>query len=159
MLPTQYFTMPVNRKKRAQLQAALAKRYEAKKTIARLLPEPEKFPPKPDVFPIQAYEYPDDYPDDVQQHVHWEGLSDSEEESDIEMSEPEDNIVDEGKDAFETMMEARKGLQNGKWGDRLLYQRGSTVTQRYERRKRAADWVLHQAWRRYVTGQQYVTGR
>jgi hypothetical protein len=137
--------MPVNGKRRAQLKVALAKRYEAKKAIAHLPPEPEKSPLKPDVFPIQAYEYPDNYPDNVHQHVHWEGLSDSEEESDIEMSEPEDTIDDEGKDAFDTMMQATKGLQNGKWGDRLLYLRGSTVTQRHERRKRAADRVFHQA--------------
>ena len=99
--------MPFSRKRRAQLQAALAKRHEAKKTVAHV-PDFEKFPPKPDTSPIHLFECPDDCLDDILQHVHWEGLSDSEEESEIEMSEPEDNILDDGKDAFETMMQARK---------------------------------------------------
>ena len=70
---TQHF---FSRKRRAQLQAALAKRYEAKKTIIPL-PNFEKFPPKPDVGPIHPFEYPDDCVDDILQYVHWEGLSDT----------------------------------------------------------------------------------
>jgi hypothetical protein len=37
---------------------------------------------------------------DILHEAHWEGLSDSEEESDVEISEPEDNISDEGNECF-----------------------------------------------------------
>jgi hypothetical protein len=66
--------------------------------------------------------------------AHWEGLSDSEEESDAEISEPEDNISDEGKEMFEKLLSAAKlewshtanatkfpyqrGPERGLWRDR-----------------------------------------
>ena len=40
---------------------------------------------------------------DIVYEAHWEGLSESEEESDIEISEPEDNISEESKNAFERL--------------------------------------------------------
>ena len=38
---------------------------------------------------------------DILYEAHWEGLSKTEEESDIEISESEDNISEESKNAFE----------------------------------------------------------
>ena len=70
-----------------------------------------------------------DYSRDVLHEANWEGLSDSEEESDVEISEPEDNISDERKDLFESLISAAKtewshGVDNTKF----LYQRGPTLS-------------------------------
>jgi hypothetical protein len=46
--------------------------------------------------------------DDISHEAHWEGLSDSEDESDVEISEPEDNISDEGNENFEILLGAAK---------------------------------------------------
>ena len=61
---------------------------------------------------------------DILYEAHWEGLSESEEESDIEISEPEDNI-EESKDVFERLRcDADTTTTN------LPYQRGPTLSKR-----------------------------
>ena len=61
---------------------------------------------------------------DILYEAHWEGLSESEEDSDIEISEPEDNI-EESKDVFERLRcDADTTTTN------LPYQRGPTLSKR-----------------------------
>lgn len=70
--------------------------------------------------------------------AHWEGLSDSEEESDVEISESEDNISDEGKEAFEKLLSAaRKEWSQNIDATKIRYQRGTTLCERQQRRVRA----------------------
>jgi hypothetical protein len=119
--------MPVSKKRRAHSRAVREKTLAASRAKAALLSIPIECPPQPDELSceddeisIDTYEFSADYPDDIHHDAHWEGLSDSEEESDIDMSEPEDNVPDEGKDAFETVMQARKRVENNKWGHKVL---------------------------------------
>lgn len=83
---------------------------------------------------------------DILHEAHWEGLSESEEESDVEISEPEDNISDEGKDAFEKLLSAAKReWSNGVDASKFLYQRGPSLCKRQQRRVRAAERDLTHA--------------
>jgi hypothetical protein len=73
---------------------------------------------------------------DVLHETHWEGLSDSEEESDIEISEPEDNISElEWSHAADAV--------------KFSYQRGSTLCERQQRRIQAAECELAHAAKIY----------
>jgi hypothetical protein len=47
-----------------------------------------------------------DLSSDILHEAHWEGLSDSEEESDVQISEPKDNIPDEGLKDFDIFLQA-----------------------------------------------------
>lgn len=71
--------------------------------------------------------------------VHWEGLSESEEDSDVEISEPENNISEEGKNALEQFSSANVAAT------KFLYQRGPTLSSRQQRRTRATQKDLHHA--------------
>ena len=100
--------------------------------------EREKSPSESDEDVNEFLQGPTESLEGIHHHAHWEGLSESEEESDIDMSEPEDNVIDDGKNVFETMMQTRKIVENNKWGDQFLYQRGPTGSDRHQRGKRAA---------------------
>ena len=90
-----------------------------------------------------------DHSTDVLHEAHWEGLSESE-ESDVEISEPEDNISDEGNDAFERLLgAAKKEWSDGVDATKFLYQRGPTLCKRQQRRVRAADRDLANAAKTY----------
>ena len=67
---------------------------------------------------------------DILYEAHWEGLSESEEESDIEISEPEDNI-EESKNVFE-----RLRCDADTTTTKLPYQRGPTLSKRQQTRSR-----------------------
>jgi hypothetical protein len=84
--------------------------------------------------------------DDILHEAHWEGLSDSEDESDVEISEPEDNISDEGNENFEILLGAAK-LEWSPTVDatKFSYQRGSTLCKRQQRRVRAIERDLADA--------------
>ena len=71
--------------------------------------------------------------------AHWEGLSESEEESDVEISEPEDNISEEGKNAFERLSNANLSAA------KFSYQKGPTLSNRQQRRNRATQRDLQHA--------------
>jgi hypothetical protein len=96
-------------------------------------------------------EEPDkDFSIGVLHEAHWEGLSDSEEESDIEISEPEDNISDEGRDLFERLLSAAKTeWSHGADTTKFLYQKGPTLSERQERRVRAVERRLAYAANTY----------
>ena len=73
---------------------------------------------------------------DVLHETHWEGLSDSEEESDIEISELENNISElEWSHAADAV--------------KFSYQRGSTLCERQQRRIQAAECELAHAAKIY----------
>ena len=60
--------------------------------------------------------------------VHWEGLSESESDSDdVEISDPEDNIPNEDTNAFEILM---RTAQDSMKETKFLYQRGSILSER-----------------------------
>ena len=80
---------------------------------------------------------------DIFHEAHWEGLSNSEEESDIEISESEDNIPDGGKDAFERLLSAAQTSETTKFP----YQREPTLSKRQQYRVRAKERDLAQAAR------------
>ena len=144
--------MPVSNKRRAQAKAARAKQLQASRAQSCTSSTPLEYsattndhPNNTHHPPFEPYVCPIRYPNDVHDDVHWEGLSESEEESDVEMSEPEDHVLDEGKNAFDTMMQAREGPENGTGGGRLMYQRGATLCERQERRKRATNHEFREA--------------
>jgi hypothetical protein len=68
--------------------------------------------------------------------AHWEGFSDSGSESDVEISEPEDNIPVEDNNALEILMHAAEGSAQGA---KFLYQRRSVLSERQQYRHLAAD--------------------
>ena len=73
--------------------------------------------------------------------AHWEGISSDEEESEIEMSEPEDNILGQEQNTFEILLNAEKEGHSANF----LYQRGSELSDRQQRRIRAAEKDLFKA--------------
>ena len=89
-----------------------------------------------------------DHSTDVLHEAHWEGLSESE-ESDVEISEPEDNISDERNDAFERLLGAAKEWNDGADATKFPYQRGPTKCERQRRRDRAAERDLADAAKTY----------
>ena len=93
-----------------------------------------------------------DFSTDVLHETHWEGLSDSEDESDIEMSEPEDNISDKGQDIFERLLRAAKTewSQGVDTTTKFLYQRDpTTLSERQKRRIRTSERDLAHAAKTY----------
>ena len=79
--------------------------------------------------------------------AHWEGLSDTEVESDIETSEGEDNIASEdAKNVFQVLMDAEKEPGNED-ATVFIFQRGPNHTERHRRRKRATERDLKKAAR------------
>jgi len=79
--------------------------------------------------------------------AHWEGLSDTEVESDIETSEGEDNIASEdAKNVFQVLMDAEKEPGNED-ATVFMFQRGPNHTERHRRRKRATERDLKKAAR------------
>jgi hypothetical protein len=70
----------------------------------------------------------DEISTDILHEAHWEGLSDSEEESDIDISELEDNISDKGKKDFDIFLSTAKMEWNHAADvTKFLYQRGPTL--------------------------------
>ena len=123
--------MPVSNKRRAQAKAAKEKQLQASRAQSCTSSTPLEYsattndhPNNTHHPPFEPYVCPIRYPNDVHDDVHWEGLSESEEESDVEMSEPEDHVLDEGKNAFDTMMQAREGPENGTGGAVLCISEG-----------------------------------
>ena len=80
---------------------------------------------------------------DIVYEAHWEGLSKSEEESDIGISEPEDNISEESKNAFERLHDANTITM------KLPYQRGPTLSKRQQTRHRSEQRDLLNAAQTY----------
>ena len=80
---------------------------------------------------------------DILYEAHWEGLSESEEESDIEISEPEDNI-EESKNVFE-----RLRCDADTTTTKLPYQRGPTLSKRQQTRNRNEQHDLLNAAQAY----------
>ena len=76
--------------------------------------------------------------------AHWEGLSDSDSESEVEISEPEDNIPVGDIDAFETLM---RRVEDSAHETKFLYQRGSVLSDRQQYRHLAAKRDLANAAR------------
>ena len=70
--------------------------------------------------------------------AYWEGLSESE-ESDVDISEPEDNISEKGKNSFERLSNANLSTT------KFPYQRGLTLSTRQQRRTRATQRDLQHA--------------
>ncbi|KAN0077511.1 hypothetical protein V8E54_005815 [Elaphomyces granulatus] len=69
--------------------------------------------------------------------AHWEGLSESESDSDdVEISDPEENIPNEDTDAFEILM---RTAQDSVKETKFLYQRGSVLSERQQFRRNAAE--------------------
>ena len=75
--------------------------------------------------------------------AHWEGLFESEEESEVEISEPEDNISKEAQNAFEELLNAKTSTDT----TNFLYQRASSLSKRQQIRYRNAQRELQQAAR------------
>ena len=73
--------------------------------------------------------------------AHWEGLFESEEESEIEISEPEDDISEEAQNAFEKLFNANTSTDT----TNFPYQRGSSLSKRQQIRNRNAQKDLQQA--------------
>ena len=71
--------------------------------------------------------------------AHWEGISSDEDESDIEISEVEDNILEEASlNAFEMLLSSRKKeASSPSLSTKFLYQRGPELSDRQQRRIRA----------------------
>ena len=84
--------------------------------------------------------------------AHWEGILSDEEESDIEMSEVEDNIPDDAN-VFEVHLNnAEKEAHHPSYLTKFLYQRGSELSERQQRRIRA--------WRKNLpTHQEIIANR
>ena len=78
--------------------------------------------------------------------AHWEGLSDSDSESEVEISEPEDNIPVGDIDAFETLMRSCR-VEDSAHETRFLYQRGFVLSDRQQYRHLAAKRDLANAAR------------
>jgi hypothetical protein len=74
--------------------------------------------------------------EDILHEAHWEGLSDDDDESDLSISEPEDNISDGGG-----MPLRSEGCDAAKF----RYQRGSTLSKRQQRRIRDTERQLAHA--------------
>jgi hypothetical protein len=74
--------------------------------------------------------------------AHWEGLSDCDSESDVEISEPEDNIPVGDTDVFKLLMRTHDET-------RFLYPRGSVLSDRQQYRHLAAKRDLANAARAY----------
>ena len=73
--------------------------------------------------------------------AHWEGLFGSEEESEIEVSEPEDDISEEAQNAFKKLFNANTSTDT----TNFPYQRGSSLSKRQQIRNRNAQKDLQQA--------------
>ena len=84
--------------------------------------------------------------EDILHEAHWEGLSDEDEEGDIDISEPEDNISDEGRNAFEILLKnARSEGCDAAETTEFRYQRGPTLSKRQQRRIRETGRQLAHA--------------
>ena len=82
-------------------------------------------------------------------NAHWEGILSDEEESDIEMSEVEDNIPDDAN-VFEVLLNnAEKEAHHPSYLTKFLYQRGSELSERQQRRIRAREKELADASRNH----------
>lgn len=67
-------------------------------------------------------------------YVHWEGLSDSEEDSDVELSD-EDEDLEERETAFTVLLQSAKSKISDA---RIRYSRGPILSERQQRRRNAA---------------------
>jgi len=84
--------------------------------------------------------------DPIEHDVHWEGLSDSDTESEIELSDTEDTITNEDDDAFKRLLKAAKTRAESSTPITTFpYQRGSVQPSRHLRRIGTAAEELRQA--------------
>jgi hypothetical protein len=84
--------------------------------------------------------------DPIEHDVHWEGLSDSDTESEIELSDTEDTITNEDDDAFKRLLKAAKTRAESSTPITTFpYQRGSVQSSRHLRRIGTAAEELRQA--------------
>jgi uncharacterized protein YciI len=88
--------------------------------------------------------------DPIEHNVHWEGLSDSDTESEIELSNAEDSITNEDDDAFKRLLKAAKTqCEPSAHTTTFPYQRGSVQSSRHLRRIGTAAEELRQEAQRH----------
>ena len=78
--------------------------------------------------------------------AHWEGLSDNDSESEVDISEPEDNIPVGNNNAFDTLM---RTAEDSAQETKFLYQRGSVLSERQRYRHLVAKREHANAARAY----------